>query len=339
MTLGLLGESALRAALLGVCVFAVLRLARLRDSRTETLVWCLVLAAALAMPLLARWLPGGVAVPRLEIPHAVQAGLAAAPHAMPALGIALVALHTPAAPSSLSQLAAWCGAHDLPLLWSLYGFIALIGLTRLAAGLLLTARLYLQAEPVGEDWAVGKRIRASAIIGGPLSFAFFILLPADYRDWPPVKRAAVLAHEEAHIGRGDFFILLLAACHRALFWFSPFAWWLEARLCALAETASDDAAIRLLDDPAGYAEILVDVARRAHRMPAVVAMARGPGIAQPGRPYPVRRAGTDAWAGRPGCAAAACRAGNWHPSLLLAPMPRCRRSRRFPPSSSRGVRQ
>ena len=92
------------------------------------------------------------------------------------------------------------------------------------------------------------------------------------------KLQAVLAHEESHIGRGDFFIQLLAALYRAVFWFSPFAWWLQARLCALAEAASDEAAIQRLDDRATYAEILVDVSRHANSLAIPVAMAKGPDI-------------------------------------------------------------
>jgi hypothetical protein len=105
-----------------------------------------------------------------------------------------------------------------------------------------------------------------------------ILLPADYALWPRNKLLAVLAHEDSHVGRGDFFIQLLANLYRAVFWFSPFAWWLQARLCSLAEAASDEAAIRCLDDRTGYAEILVEVSRRAHGLPIQVAMAKGPDI-------------------------------------------------------------
>ena len=53
---------------------------------------------------------------------------------------------------------------------------------------------------------------------------------------------------------------------------------LRKRLCELAEAASDEAAIRLLDDRASYAEILVDASRRAQGVPVQVAMAKGPNI-------------------------------------------------------------
>ena len=43
------------------------------------------------------------------------------------------------------------------------------------------------------------------------------------------KRRAVLAHEGAHVANRDFYVLLLASLNRAVFWFSPFAWWQLSR--------------------------------------------------------------------------------------------------------------
>ena len=50
-------ESALRSALLGLLVSGGIALFRLRDVRTETALWTLVLTAAIAMPALASVLP------------------------------------------------------------------------------------------------------------------------------------------------------------------------------------------------------------------------------------------------------------------------------------------
>jgi beta-lactamase regulating signal transducer with metallopeptidase domain len=272
LILGLILGSALRSLLLGAFVFTLLKLARLRDLRTETTIWTVVLLVALAMPALSLWSPDGLAI---TLPR-----LAAFPR--PPLLLAAAALHGAQAlsPDVAARLLVWAGAHMTQLLWGLYCLVALASLARLATGLVLTLALYRAAEPVAEDWARGRNIRASAAIAGPLSFANCILLPADHQDWSDAKRLAVLAHEESHIRRGDFFIQLLASAHRALFWFSPFAWWLQLRLGELAETASDQAAIRRINDAAGYAEILVEVARKAHRLEATVAMARSPGVAR-----------------------------------------------------------
>ena len=263
-----LGQSALRSLLLGAVVFTVLRLVRLRDLRAETAIWTGVLAAALAMPVLAAVLPGvplrlPLVIPE-TLPGALQASVAAAParHAGPSLG----------------AIAA-----------GVYLLGALVGLVRIVAGLAVAAILYLRAEPIDEPWARDRAIRASAAIDGPLSFARCILLPADYPAWPETKLIAVLAHEECHLRRGDFFIQLLASVHRALFWFSPFPWWLQRKLGELAETASDAAGARRIGDAASYAEILIDVTRAARSSRArargvlaegALAMAHGPGLAR-----------------------------------------------------------
>jgi beta-lactamase regulating signal transducer with metallopeptidase domain len=253
-------ESALRSALLGLLVSAGVGLFRLRDLKAETAIWTLVLAAAIAMPALASLLP-----------HLMPQALSLPP--LDAAGRAL----TLQAPTHAAR------ASILPLALALaYGGGVLFFLARLCAGLVLLVRLYLRAEPAPEAWARGRAVRFSAAVDGPLSFAHCVLLPADYRQWPETHRAAVMAHEECHIRRGDFFIQLLAAVHRAAFWFSPFAWWLQKKLGELAETASDVAGAQRIGDPVSYAEILVDVTRGARRRPvtAAMAMAHGPGLAK-----------------------------------------------------------
>jgi beta-lactamase regulating signal transducer with metallopeptidase domain len=257
--LTLIVQSALRSLMLGLCVYALVKCVRLRDLSAETAIWSAVLIAALAMPALTVWLPAMA----LRLP-------VAAPH--------------PAAPSILSAKETptpWIIAHAGRLTMAVYALIAATGLVRLAVGLALTARLHKEADPIAEPWAQGRDIRQSAAISAPLSYARAILLPLDWHEWDRSKLQAVLAHEDCHIRRGDFFILLLASVYRAIFWFSPLAWWLQARLNALAETASDKAAMQRIADAAGYAEILIDVARRARQLPApTMAMAKGPDIAQ-----------------------------------------------------------
>jgi beta-lactamase regulating signal transducer with metallopeptidase domain len=265
LILGLLLESALRSLVLGTGVMALLKLARLRDPKAETLAWTLVLIASLLMPFLSRWLPGAVTVP---IPHFA----APAPAAFAGISVA------PSAPLRPSLFLA-------TVFWTVYCAVAAIGFTRLIVGLVLTHRFYRTAQPVDATWAWGRNIRVSDRIHGPLSFGAAILLPADYQDWPQAKLLAVLAHEESHIERGDFFIQLLASAHRALFWFNPFAWWLQARLGELAETASDEAAIRRIQDAPRYAEILLEVSRKAQPTTfsargAALGMAHGPSVAR-----------------------------------------------------------
>ena len=72
-----------------------------------------------------------------------------------------------------------------------------------------------------------------------------LLLPADWRDWSPAERRAVLAHELAHVCRGDFLAGLAAQLSLALHFYHPLAHWLAARLRLEQELAADAWGARL----------------------------------------------------------------------------------------------
>src|SRR5262249_28378114 len=156
----------------------------------------------------------------------------------------------------------------------LYLRIGGVLLLRLVVGLVLTWRVARAARPLRAAWAAGVDVRVSDVVGVPVTFASTILLPAEYVGWSLAKRQAVLTHEGAHVAHADFYLLLLAAINRAVFWFNPFAWWQFVRLAELAEIISDDAALAALDDRPSYAGILLDVAARRQRALAALAMAR-----------------------------------------------------------------
>jgi beta-lactamase regulating signal transducer with metallopeptidase domain len=273
MMLSLLLDSAMRSLLLGLAVWVLLKLARLCDTRTETAIWTAVLIAALSMPVLSHHVPGLV----LTVPHLS----AARPESVTALR--QLAAHQVSLPhdGNFSGLAlAWLARCGETCLLGTYAVGLFVCLTRIATGLLLTLRLYCRAVPVEAAWAGARNIRVSNELKGPVSIAGAILLPVDCDEWSKAKIDAVLAHEEAHIARADFFVQLAALIHCSLFWFSPFAWWLQSKLAEIAETASDEAAILRLKDRATYAEILVEVSRCAQKTPLIVGMAKGPFIQQ-----------------------------------------------------------
>ena len=116
---------------------------------------------------------------------------------------------------------------------AIYAFIAGMLLLRLAVGISLTWRLVRAAKPMSEPWTADWSVRVSNVIAGPVTFGSTILLPPQFSDWDALKRRAVLAHEGAHVANRDFYVLLLASLNRAVFWFSPFAWWQSIRLAEL----------------------------------------------------------------------------------------------------------
>jgi hypothetical protein len=85
-----------------------------------------------------------------------------------------------------------------------------------------------------------------------------ILLPASWREWDDAKLDAVVAHEVSHVARRDALTQRLSLLHRAIFWFSPLAWWLDGHLADLAEQASDEAALICGADRKDYARTLLE---------------------------------------------------------------------------------
>ena len=138
----------------------------------------------------------------------------------------------------------------LALATAIYALVAGLLLLRLAVGLYLTWRLARAAKPMREPWTADWSVRVSSVIAGPVTFGSTILLPPQCFDWDVRKRQAVLAHEGAHVANRDFYLLLLASLNRAVFWFSPFAWWHLTRLAELAEIISDASGARSCRGPA-----------------------------------------------------------------------------------------
>lgn len=280
--LALLAESALRCLLLGAAVWIGLKLLRVRNPHVQMTAWTLVLVASLAMPALMRvvtvTLPDA---PVAQIAWPIEAIAPALPETVPQPVPPHAKERAPAvddtAPSPLGVHADASARVRLDwrsLATGVYVLIAGVLLLRLVIGLVLTWRLARAARPVRAGWAAGVDVRVSDVVGVPVTFGSTILLPADYVSWSAAKRRAVLVHEGSHVAHGDFFVLLLAAINRVVFWFNPFAWWQFGRLAELAEIISDDAALEALEDRPRYAGILLDVAARRQSALAALAMAR-----------------------------------------------------------------
>ncbi|HXW23752.1 MAG TPA: M56 family metallopeptidase [Xanthobacteraceae bacterium] len=287
MILALLAESALRSLLLGGVVWAGLKFLRVRNPHVQMTAWTLVLMASLAMPGLMRLVTVTIAdAPSSPLAEILWPAPAASPQ-MPAPAPAQMPLSAVSAPEAAllaTAPRATTDAVDRPLDWpridwqlaatAVYAAVGGALLLRLVIGVVLTWRLARAARPIRAGWTEGTDVRVSDVVGVPVTFGATILLPTEYVAWSPAKRRAVLTHERAHVAHGDFYVLLLAALNRAVFWFNPFAWWQLVRLAELAEIISDDAAVEALADRPRYAGILLDLARRVQRAPAGLAMAR-----------------------------------------------------------------
>ncbi|GGF38639.1 hypothetical protein GCM10011611_51270 [Aliidongia dinghuensis] len=256
----LLVEAAVRTLILGLVVGLGLRLARVRHPQVEMTAWTVVLLAGLAMPLLMQWTIVRMPTALVMLPH-VMVGAASD-------------FSVPRPPVPVSPVVVETHRSLLTLLPFAYGAVACVLVLRLLIGLARTWAIMRAARPIRADWTRGADVRVTARIKAPVTFGQTILVPVSFITWSPAQRRAVMGHEGAHVAHHDFTVQVLSQLHSALFWFSPFAWWLEARLAALAETTSDEAAIRHVGSRVDYAEILLAIAVRARDLPAGIAMAR-----------------------------------------------------------------
>jgi hypothetical protein len=271
--LAILAESALRSLVLGSVVWIGLNLLRVRNPHVQMACWAMVLAASLSMPVLMHWTPVTVTVDALPVPaeHLWSARHLLTDTSPEPLSVSLPSeFGLPAAPPGKNAEA----LNWLSLATAIYALVAGMLLLRLAIGIYLTWRLAGAAKPIREPWTADWSVRVSNVIAGPVTFGSTILLPPQCADWDLRKREAVLAHEGAHVVNRDFYLLLFASFNRAVFWFSPFAWWHLTRLAELAEIISDARALEVVQDKLSYAEILLDLVQHVRRAPAGIEMAR-----------------------------------------------------------------
>jgi len=279
-------EAALRSLALAIVAAIISRIFLRTKPRLELTLWTLVLVGAMAMPAAMQRAPIAL-LPSLfsstEVPSSAEvpslgAQDAAQMNMSPSVGAASDDQTAPepreASPPSPPVSMDWRLVAGV-----VYSAVALLMGSRLALGIVLAWRRWRSATRLEKAAFAGRDIRVARELTAPTTFAATILLPPGSAGWSDSMWRAVLAHETSHIRRGDFFVQLLAAVHRALFWFSPLAWLLTHRLAALAETLSDHDAAKTLGDRTAYAEALLAIATRAQCGSFGVAMARGPDVA------------------------------------------------------------
>ncbi|KAA5542688.1 redoxin family protein [Roseiconus nitratireducens] len=88
-----------------------------------------------------------------------------------------------------------------------------------------------------------------------------VILPNDARCWSLERRRLVLLHELAHVARRDVLAQTVARLAFGLYWFHPLAWYGLLQMRKLRETACDDLVLSCGQQPAGYADVLLDIAR------------------------------------------------------------------------------
>lgn len=127
------------------------------------------------------------------------------------------------------------------------------------------------------------RILTSLRVETPLVLGWLrpvILMPASaFLNLSPEALEAVLAHELAHIHRGDYLINILQTLAESFLFFHPAAWWLSHQIRELREHCCDDVAVALCGDPMILAEGLstLEGLRRSSRFEPEPALAAAKG--------------------------------------------------------------
>ena len=252
-TLSLLITWTIRATAFAGAVGILLWLFRTKDASIRLSVWTAVLGGALLIPIVAS------TVPRLSIsfqkPEVVQnltlsnESSTVDPDDQP------IAAESQIQSPRSSRTPAWPS-----IAFGIWLAITIAMLSRLVLGLRLNRRLVREATTLENGLCESVSVYVPVTVGliNPV-----ILLPLDWRDWETSKLQAVLAHERAHVARRDTVRQFFSAVYKSVCWFNPMAWWLDAKLAALAESASDDAAISAINDPVIYAETLLSFLERA----------------------------------------------------------------------------
>jgi beta-lactamase regulating signal transducer with metallopeptidase domain len=155
-----------------------------------------------------------------------------------------------------------------------YFIVTLILLMRFSVGLAFGRRLVRASQKIEESrlalklasrshaWGLVStpQVAESELISVPLTTGVLhstILLPLGWREWDDATLDAVVAHEVSHVARRDALTQRVSLLHRAIFWFSPLAWWLDRHLADLAEQASDEAVLTSGADRKDYARTLL----------------------------------------------------------------------------------
>ena len=151
-----------------------------------------------------------------------------------------------------------------PIATAIYAVVAGLLLLRLVIGIHLTWRLVRAARPIGEPWTAGCGCAREPRSHGPVTFGSTILLPpqCDRLGFAEAPRPCLRMRAPTS-PTAISIILLLASLNRAVFWFSPFAWWHSIRLGRACRDHQRRPGARSSRRQAlSYAEILLDLVQR-----------------------------------------------------------------------------
>jgi beta-lactamase regulating signal transducer with metallopeptidase domain len=274
-----------QAAVLLACVWAGLKIFRVKSPALRHQVWLLALIAVAAMPILSGVVqnlplpqPGNRALSyAVELPRIVVTNDAAPPVQNPSPALSAKPSTKRPIILSLSFVLWLAGVCAFVMKATING----VRLRRLRAGARLISLAGLDcAECDCEALRAGKaRLALSDEIRSPILLGVsrpMIVFPADVGAWTsPAERRAMLRHELAHMERRDHYVSLFQTVLGAVFFFHPLARYACRQLSVEREMACDDHVVGSGVEAETYAESIIKVAERS--IAPIGALAGAPG--------------------------------------------------------------
>ncbi len=227
--------------LIALCAWLLLRVMGRQNAGTRYAVWLVALAGVVSLPVLGSLAPAHRSFSVLHSEIAIPAFCAAA-------------------------------------FFVLWIAIAAFALARVVAGIWQVRQIRRKGteipvadlDPSLRDLIAGSnrpvRLLASKDARVPAVLGFrnpAIVLPAwALHDLSAAELRPVLIHELAHLRRHDDWTNLLQKAARAILFFHPAVWWIDARLSLEREMACDDAVVAATGNPRAYAGCLIDLLER-----------------------------------------------------------------------------
>lgn len=239
MNSNILAWSLQAAVLVGVAGFTASVL-RLRVPSVRLFYWQVALLACLALPLLRPW------------KHEVFADN---------VTVSMVGVARP-----VTSPAGFHIPLDRAALWLLLAGI-LVRALWLAAGF-WRLRLYRLRSRLMET-RNGAGLLLSADITSPVTFGALrpvVLLPAQFPEFDPRVRDAILCHELLHVERRDWIFTLAEEVVRTFLWFHPAIWWLLGQIQLAREQAVDREVVARTRSREEYVDALLAIAGARPRL-------------------------------------------------------------------------
>jgi beta-lactamase regulating signal transducer with metallopeptidase domain len=262
-----------QAAVLLACVWAGLKIFRVKSPALRHQIWLFALIAVAAMPIL-----GGVAQ-NLLLPQPSNRALSYA------VELPLIIVTNDAAPvvqnpsPAVSVKSSIKQPIILSLLFAMWLAGALIFVVKAAVNGVRLRRLRAAARRVSLADLECDECNCEALRTGKVSLALsdevrspillgvarpIIVFPADIAAWTsPMERCAMLRHELAHIERRDHYVNFFQTILGAVFFFHPLARYACRQLTLEREMACDDHVVGSGAEAEAYAESIIKAAERS----------------------------------------------------------------------------